>query len=79
MTKVAWVSYLKGELKEVNPHPLKAINLVVGGHCDEYLSKLLSDAQKLHKAGILIKDRTRKRTLGGCFFFVEKYRKKGLL
>lgn len=71
------VKHLAECLGETEETPLKDLATIVEIHSENYCLKLLEDAQKLHQAHIKTKDETRPRTLGGCFFMLEKFRVKG--
>ena len=78
MIKGELVKRVLGELGETEEHPIKAINLIVSENSEEYVLDLLRDSRKLYEAGLTTIDKSRKRTRGGCFFFLDKYRKQGL-
>lgn len=73
------VKYLAEILGETEDTPLKDLATIVNLHSEAYCLKMLEDAKRLHQANIRTQDDSRLRTLGGCFFMLEKFHNKGLL
>lgn len=76
-TRKQLVEYLAQSLDETGDTPLKDIAVIVELHSEAYCLKMLEDARKLHDANIRTQDNSRLRTLGGCFFMLEKFRIRG--
>jgi len=79
MTPTELKAFLKDELGENRPSALEEISRIVDSNPEDYCLKLLEDARKLYGAKVKTADDSRVRTLGGCFFFVYRYRQKGKL
>lgn len=73
------VKYLASELGETGDTPLRDLETIVNLHSEAYCLKMLEDAKKLYQANVKTQDDSRLRTLGGCFFMLEKFRSKGKL
>lgn len=71
------VQYLAEVLGETGDTPLKDLETIVNLHSEVYCLKMLEDAKRLYQANIKTQDDSRLRTLGGCFFMLEKFRIKG--
>lgn len=79
MTKGELFVFIVKELGEEKQRVKDVIMQIISENDNDYIMRLLEDAKKLHNAGVRVKDGSRQRTLGGCFFFVHKYRKLGKL